>query len=64
MELDDVMLIGEAAAFLNVCPKTLRNWHKSGKLVPSVNPLTNFRFYRKKDLELFAENNKKRSKSQ
>jgi len=49
------MLIGDAAKFLGVCVATLRNWHRSGKLVPEVSPLTGTRIYRQKDLEKFLE---------
>ena len=37
---------GEIAERLGVTPHTIRNWHKSGKLVPEyVDPDTNHRYY-------------------
>ena len=37
---------GEIAERLGVTPHTIRNWHKSGKLVPEyVDPETNHRYY-------------------
>ena len=51
----ELMLIGEAAKFLHVCIKTLRNWHKSGRLVPKIHPLTNVRMYEMKDLVKLLE---------
>ncbi|MCC9642779.1 MerR family transcriptional regulator [Rhodopirellula sp. JC740] len=47
--------VGEAAAFLGVSKETLRNWDKSGRLVPQKNRLTGYRYYRPEDLELFLE---------
>lgn len=41
--------IGEAARLLGVTPTTLRRWHASGKLVPTISP-GGHRRYRKTDI--------------
>ncbi len=51
--MDEILTIHEAAKFLGVSTSTLRNWHKRGKLIPDVNPLTKIRYYKKKQLILF-----------
>ncbi len=43
--------IKEAATILGVTPLTLRNWDKSGKLVPLRHPLNNYRAYRLENIE-------------
>lgn len=45
--------IGEAAAFLNKNPETLRRWDKEGKLVALREPNSNYRVYTEEQLELF-----------
>jgi excisionase family DNA binding protein len=47
----DFLTIKEAAEFLGVSTETLRNWDRSGKLVPTRNPFNRYRIYRKSDLE-------------
>jgi len=42
--------IKEAALMLGVTPLTLRNWDKSGKLVPLRHPLNNYRAYKIEDI--------------
>ncbi|TWU46838.1 MerR family transcriptional regulator [Rubripirellula reticaptiva] len=49
----DMLRVGEAADFLGVCKETLRNWDRSGKLVPKRNPVTGYRYYKQEDLERF-----------
>lgn len=49
----DMVRVGEAAEFLGVCKETLRNWDRSGRLVPKRNPVTGYRYYRQADLEKF-----------
>jgi len=49
--LKDFLTIKEAAEFLGVSTETLRNWDRSGKLVPTRNPFNQYRIYRKSDLE-------------
>jgi len=48
---DKIMLIAEAAKVLGVSVSTLRNWHRSGRLVPEVHVLTKTRIYKKSVLE-------------
>ena len=48
--------IKEASSMLGVTPLTLRNWDKSGKLVPLRHPINNYRVYKRQDIEnLIAE---------
>ena len=56
-EYEDVLLSNEAAKFLGICKSTLIKWHKSGKLVPDVSPLTGFRHYKIASLEKFLKDN-------
>lgn len=59
---DDLLRISDAAAYLGVTPKTLRNWDQSGKLLPLRHPVTGYRYYRTKDLSEFlrsAENQRR-----
>jgi DNA (cytosine-5)-methyltransferase 1 len=48
--------VGAAAEMLGVCKETLRNWDKSGRLVPTRHPVTGYRYYQPKDLENFLAN--------
>ena len=52
---DDRILIAEAAKILGVCVMTLRHWHKKGKLVPEVQPISKYRLYSKAAIEKFLE---------
>jgi DNA-binding transcriptional MerR regulator len=52
---DGMIRVGQAAEFLGVCKETLRNWDRSGRLVPMRNPVTGYRYYRQPDLEAFFE---------
>jgi len=53
---EGMMMVGEAAEVLGVTTETLRNWDRSGKLVPLRNPLTGYRYYMASQLEeLFKE---------
>lgn len=56
MKLNEFIKITEAAKFLGVCPATLRNWQKKGKLRSFVNPVNDYRLYKMKDLEKFKLN--------
>ncbi len=49
--LDDYLLISEAAAYLGVSPATLRNWERQGKLSTYRHPINRYRLYRKSDLD-------------
>lgn len=50
-ELQHMMRVGEAAKYLGVSSKTLRNWDRSGRLPAKRNPMTRYRYYRKEDLD-------------
>lgn len=49
--LDEYLTVKEAAEFLGVCPATLRNWDRSGKLKPKRHPMNRYRLYRRDELE-------------
>lgn len=49
--LQDYMLINEAARFLGVSAGTLRNWERGGKIKTHRHPVNGYRLYKKKDLE-------------
>jgi len=51
----EYMKIQEAARFLGVTAETLRNWDRSGKLVPLRHPVNSYRLYRRSDLEELLE---------
>jgi DNA-binding transcriptional MerR regulator len=50
--MNEVLLtLTDAARLLNVCEKTILNWHKSGKLLPSAITPRGWRLYRQSDIE-------------
>lgn len=49
------MSISEAAEYLGVCTKTLRDWDSAGKLKARRNPLNRYRLYKKTDLDRFVK---------
>ncbi|MBB3206788.1 DNA-binding transcriptional MerR regulator [Rhodopirellula rubra] len=50
---EGMIRVGLAAEFLGVSAETLRNWDKSGRLVPTRNPVTGYRYYERQQLERF-----------
>jgi DNA repair protein RadD len=52
-ELDDFLQVGDAAEYLGVSPQTLRRWDREGRLAAVRRPGSNYRFYRRADLEPF-----------
>ncbi|MFG0286704.1 MAG: MerR family DNA-binding transcriptional regulator [Rhodopirellula sp. JB044] len=50
---DGLIRVGKAAEFLGVSAETLRNWDKSGRLVPRRHPVTGYRYYEKVELQRF-----------
>lgn len=46
-----LMRIGDAAAYIGVCTKTLRRWHESGKLKPQFIGDGGTRYYTKTQLD-------------
>ena len=53
------LTISQAARLLDVSANTLRDWHKSGKLVPSMTTPLGWRLYRKSEIEEFNNTNAK-----
>ena len=47
----EFLKIADAAMKLGVSVGTLRNWDRTGKLVPSRHPINGYRVYQTKDLE-------------
>jgi MerR family transcriptional regulator, copper efflux regulator len=60
MRINDFLTIAEAAAFLGVCPKTLKNWDRAKKLKPLRHPVNGYRLYRRDELEAFLKRFAKR----
>jgi excisionase family DNA binding protein len=56
---DQLLTIGQAAAYLDVTPMTLRRWDESGKLVAIRKEGGTHRYYLERDLELFGSDLKK-----
>jgi len=54
-KLSDYLKTAEAAEFLGISQNTLRNWAKMGKIPVQVNPLNNYRLFRRKDLQSFLD---------
>lgn len=54
-KLEGMLRVGEAAEYLGVSKETLRNWDKSGRLVPTRHPITGYRYYRQEDLNAFLQ---------
>lgn len=54
-KIDDYLRIKEAADLLGVSTSTLRNWEKQGKLKVHRDPNSNYRLYKKSDLEKFLK---------
>lgn len=55
--------ISEAAEILNKSPETLRRWDNQGKLVALREPISNYRVYRKEQLEIFPQFQHKENKT-
>lgn len=49
----EFLQVGEAAAYLGVSTQTLRRWDREGKLTAVRRPGSNYRYYRRADLEPF-----------
>jgi DNA-binding transcriptional MerR regulator len=49
--LEKYLTVKAAAEFLGVCPSTLRNWDRAGKLKPRRHPMNRYRLYRRAELE-------------
>lgn len=57
MVIKDYYSISEAADILGKSTETLRRWDNDGKLVAVREPMSNYRVYKKEQLELFSEFN-------
>lgn len=54
--MSEYLTISETAKLLNKSTKTLRRWDEEGKLSAVREPMSNYRVYRKSDVEtLFAD---------
>ena len=54
--MNDYLTISETAKLLNKSTKTLRRWDEEGKLSAVREPMSNYRVYRKDDVQaLFSE---------
>jgi len=61
LKFEDLLSVGQVSKMLGRCTKTIREWHARGKLVPcGVHPVTNHRFYDRKDIIKFIEKNNKK----
>ena len=54
-KLDEYLQAKEASEYLGVCPKTLRNWEATGRIVVLRHPINNYRLYRRSDLDRLIE---------
>ena len=54
-KLNDYLMTAEAAEFLGVSQNTLRSWATQGKIPVRVNPVNNYRLFRRKDLQKFLD---------
>ncbi len=54
-KLSDYLMTVDAAEFLGVSQNTLRTWAKQGKIEVRVNPVNNYRLFRREDLQAFLD---------
>jgi len=52
VSLDEYLTVKAAAEYLGVCPSTLRNWDRAGKLKPYRHPMNRYRLYHRDELEV------------
>jgi MerR family copper efflux transcriptional regulator len=50
-KLKDFLWISEAADYLGVSSKTLRNWENAGKITAHRHPVNGYRLFRQEDLD-------------
>lgn len=50
-KLDEFLRITEAAEYLGVCPNTLRNWGRAGKITEYRHPANNYRLFKQAELD-------------
>ena len=49
--LDQFLTVKQAAAFLGVSPNTVRNWDRNDKIPVYRHPLSQYRLFKREDLE-------------
>ena len=49
--LDEYLTVKEAAQLLGVAANTIRNWDSAGKIPVYRHPLSNYRLFKKEDLQ-------------
>jgi DNA (cytosine-5)-methyltransferase 1 len=49
--LDEFVTIKQAAKFVGISANTPRNWHRDAKIPVYRNPVSNYRLFKKADLE-------------
>ena len=49
--LDEYLTVKEAAQLLGVAANTIRNWDSGGKIPVYRHPLSNYRLFKKEDLQ-------------
>jgi DNA-binding transcriptional MerR regulator len=54
-KLSDYLRISEAAEFLGVCPNTLRNWERAGKIVAHRHPMNDYRLFKLEELRALLD---------
>lgn len=55
MVTKDYYSLSEAAEVLGKSKETLRRWDRDGKLIAEREPISNYRVYKKYQLELFTD---------
>ena len=50
-KLKDFLRISEAAEYLGVSSKTLRNWENTGKITAHRHPVNGYRLFRQQELD-------------
>ncbi len=51
LNVGEYLTVKAAAAYVDVCPSTLRNWDRARKLRPRRHPMNRYRLYRRAELE-------------